>query len=200
MSGHVFRGKDASGNRNGLAFNKVLKAILCFPKVNISVWIKDGHAFTATPSQYASSVTTTVENRYRQIDSILQGKSRGQLDTKDFRNQEHYKSLTEDDGTLNMMSRMFLAGLAARGSGTGASGIFLKKREHSVQKSMYNRTGKQHFYHEVQFVADGKVICVWKLEAEKVKHGAEHGDNMTYAISEIAHRFNKICALAPGNA
>ena len=200
MSGHVFRGRDSRGNSNGLAFNKIMTAILCFPKVNISVWINQGHSFTVNPSQYATSAANAVETRYRQIDNLFHGKNPGSVDARDFRNQEHYKSLTEDDGTLNILCKMFLAGLAANGRAEGANGIFLKRREHSVQKSMHNRTGRQKFFHEVQFVAAGKVGCVWKLEAEKVKHGAEHSDNMTHAISEISQRFNRICALAPANA
>jgi hypothetical protein len=196
MSGHHFRGKGGSG----LAFNKVLKAILVFPKINISIWINEGHSFTASPSDYADGVSENVQKKYVQVDSIIQGKSRKALHKEDFRNEEHFKSLTEDDGTLNILCKMFLDGLAAGGNKTGANGIFLKKREHSVQKTMHNRTGRHNFHHEVQFVAASKVVCVWKLEAEKVKHGADHGENMKHAIPEIAQRFNKICAQAPGAA
>ena len=71
-------------------------------------------------------------------------------------------------------------------------GLFAKSREHSAPTTMLNRTGRAKFWHEVQFVYDGKVVCVWKLEATGVTHGAGHQENLRAAVSEFTHLFAAI--------
>jgi hypothetical protein len=190
MSGRAFRG----GHGAGVALNKGLRAILAFPSTNIRVWMNDGRGFTAGPSAYATAVKGRIEQKYERIDKFfVQSKSmkiQWKFDQSKFRNDEQFKCISEDDGILRRLCQAYLAGLPSPGD--QSNGIYAKTSEHVVARTA-NRTRKSKFWHEIQFVQDKKVVCVWKLEADGVQYGGDDGQNMLAAISECTRTFNKTC-------
>ena len=196
MSGHAFRGQGGKG----LAANKVLKAILVYPKVTTTVWINQGFDFTVNPIDYGALVGESMTRKYEKIDKYFAAeigaptsKSTviGAIAKKSFRNDQQFKSLSESDGTSHLLCVMFLLGLS--GQKTQRDGIYAKLRDHTVRNKLGVSMGRSDFWHELQFVVDNKVVCVWKLEAEGVRYGAPHSANMQAAISEMTGIFNTIC-------
>ena len=57
MSSHAFRGAQGAG----IAFNKVVMAIVNFPRLNIKTWINQSHAFTMNPREFTTTAASTVE-------------------------------------------------------------------------------------------------------------------------------------------
>jgi hypothetical protein len=196
MSGiHTFRGQGS-----GLAANKILKAIAVFPSTNIKVWINQGLSFTVNPVDYATAVSNTVHGRYVCFNGFfVGGRFSKKPDIKDFRNEAHYHSLTEPDGVLHRLCQMFLNGAGIKG-GSLSEGIILKKKNHTDTRRGAKKGSRAFFYHEVQFVLKGRVLCVWKLEREGVNYGEDEEGNrqddidaMRAAITEMTSSFVEIC-------